>query len=293
MSGRRVALVGCIAALVAAGLLACGLDVVGTYDTTRSGTGDAGGDARARDGEASDAGSELPLLDASSSPDAATALDGGPSPTFCAQQKPGFVYCNDFEKGVVDFPNQRTTGGSIKLDDETTNSVVNHALRVQLEDDNVSRSVYVSTPLTPLSDMTENGYDITYAFSVRSSSLLYAVIGGPFLAVDTGVTGGYPIGAASYDKGTKLDYAQSDSDLNPVAVYWLPGPTWHTAWLRYGKGPGGKPFVQTVIDNVVVGLDRPDQPSFPKLDLRLGAYFTSANKGSFDVWIDDVLVRTF
>lgn len=280
-----------VAPLALAALVACGLDVIGTYGASGGVTAaDAGGDASPGGADEGGASSVLPLVEAGTNADAATALDASPSPGFCAGQTTPFVYCNDFEMLVVGFARQRATGGSIVVDDP--DGTGNHALRVKVDDGEETRNVYVTEPLTRLPEMAENGYDITYAFSVRSSSLGFAVLGGPHLTDDPGTTGGEALGLAVYDDGVRLDYARS-GDL--PSIYWLPGPTWHSAWIRHGKAPfGGDPFVQVVVDGVVVALDRvKKEDDFGALVLRLGGYATSKDKGGLDVLFDDVLVRTF
>lgn len=280
-----------VAPLAFAALVACGLDVIGTYGANGTVTSaDGGGDATTGSAEDGGQSSVLPLVEAGTSPDAATALDASPTPGFCAGQTVPFVYCNDFETLVVGFARQRATGGSIVVDDPDATG--NHALRVKVDDGADTRNVYVTEALTRLPEMAENGYDVTYAFSVRSSSLGFAVLGGPHLADDPGATGGEALGLAVYDDGVRLDYARS-GDL--PSVYWPPGATWHSAWVRHGKAPfGGDPFVQVVIDGVLVGLDRvKKEEDFAALVLRLGGYATSKDQGGLDVLFDDVLVRTF
>lgn len=281
-----------VAPLTLAALVACGLDVVGTYGA--GGTGAAASDAGSEGGPVGDGSggqsNVLPLVDAGTNPDAATALDASPSPGFCAGQTVPFVYCNDFEQLVVGFARQRATGGSIVV--EAPDATGNHALRVKVDDGEDTRNVYVTEALTRLSSMAESGYDVTYAFSVRSSSLGFAVLGGPHLTDDPGATGGEALGLGLYDDGLRLDYARS-GDL--PSIYWPPGVSWHSAWIRHGKAPfGGDPFVQIVIDGVLVALDRvKKEEEFGALVLRLGGYFTSKDQGGLDVLFDDVLVRTF
>jgi hypothetical protein len=275
------------AAAVAIG--ACGLDVVGSLAPGASTDGGASDGERASDGAASDGGpSALPLLDAGTSPDAATALDAGPAPGFCASQPAGWVFCNDFEKSVVGFASQRSTGGSVDL---ASTSGGNQALRVRVNDGEGTRSVYVTEPLTPLGDMVETGFDVTFVFSVRKSSLGYAVLGGPLLAADPGATAGLALGVAAFDDGVRLDMAGNGAF---PSVYWLPGDAWHAAWVRHGKAPVGDPFVQVLVDGVVVAFQRvPKEEDWSALVLRLGGYFTSKDAGSLEVLYDDVLVRTF
>ncbi len=281
---RKAAVVTTAGTIAILSVAACGLDILGTAGPAID-AGDAGEDAQPE----SDAGASpaLPLVDAGSSPDAATVLDAAPAPGFCASQTTPFVYCNDFENAVVGFPNERSTGGAIAVEPFGAN----HALKVNVDQGSAARSVYVSQPLASLGQLTATGYDITFSFSVRSSSLAYAVLGGPFLASGPGVTGGYAMGAAAYDDGFRLDFAQPTPDI--LSVYWLPGDTWHSAWIRYGRAPVGSPFVQLVVDGVFVALDRVQKNDLPTLDLRLGVYATSEDDGAAEVLYDDVLVRTF
>lgn len=276
-----------VAATVPLAAASCGLEVVGTYASREAGA-DVGPRA---DGGAAEPPNELPLIDAGTSPDAATALDAAPAPGFCAKQTPSqVVYCNDFENGTVGFTSTRAIGGAVAVE-SNVDGTTNKALRVRLDQGTGSRSVYATQTLVPIESLTQTGYDMTFAFSVRSSTLAANVLGGPFRTFDPGVTGGSAIGVTAYDDGFRLDYARPTSDF--IAVYWPPGTTWHSAWVRWGKAPRG-PFVQVVIDGVFVAVDRPpEDAALDTLDLRLGAYFTSEDDGAADVYYDDVLVTTF
>lgn len=279
-------------AAAASVICACGLEVIGTF------VPGASGDAGTSDGGAppvgdggGPGGEGLPLLDAGTSPDAASVLDAGPAPGFCAAQPAGWVYCNDFETGVIGFDSnrQRNQGGGIDLETTTGGNL---ALRVRVDDGTAARSVYVTTePLTTLGVMAETGYDTTFVFSVRQSSLAYAVLGGPLLSTGPGVTAGVALGIAAFDDGVRLDLAGKGTF---PSVYWPPGDVWHSAWIRHGKAPFGAPFVQVVVDGIVVALERVEnEASFATLVLRLGGYFTSENEGTLEVLYDNVLVRTF
>ncbi len=272
---------------LAAASSSCGLSVAGTYASPEGG---AGAEPRS-EGGGEDPPAPLPLLDAGTSPDAATALDAAPSAGFCATKTPSqIVYCNDFENGTVGFTSTRAVGGTVNVE-SNVDGTTNKALRVRLDPGTGSRSIYATQTLTPVESLTQTGYDMTFSFSVRSSTLAANVLGGPFRTFDPGVTGGSAIGVTAYDDGFRLDYAKPTSDV--ISVYWPPGTTWHSAWVRWGKATGG-PFVQVVIDGVFVALDRPgEDAALDALDLRLGAYFTSEDEGAADVYYDDVLVTTF
>jgi hypothetical protein len=288
MMSRSSLALSCFATAALA-LAACGLDVIGNYAPGASTAGGATDGGGVLDGAGSDGGNAaLPLLDAGASPDAATVLDAGPAPGFCASQPAGWVYCNDFEKAVVGFASQRSIGGSVDL---ASTSGSNHALRVRVNDGSDTRSVYVTEPLTTLGEMVETGFDVTFDFSVRKSSLAYAVLGGPLLTTEPGATAGLPLGVAAFDDGVRLDMA-GNGDF--PSVYWPAGDAWHSAWIRHGKAPVGDPFVQVLVDGVVVAFQRvPKEQDWSALVLRLGGYFTSKDAGSLEVLYDDVLVRTF
>lgn len=275
---------------------ACGIDVIGTatpptsFDgSVRDGPLPADGSVIiAEDGALVVDASGLPLVDAGGGDG---AVEAGPSVDFCAAQLAiaPYVYCNDFETGTVGFDSSEDDDGDATVDVVTTasGSNPNKALRIELPEESETRSAYVRQPLGKLSQMGEGGYDVSFLFMVRKSSLDYAVLGGPFLAAAAASRTGKAIGAAAYSNGNLLDYAGSNGlPLVPA----LPGDVWHVGYVRYGKSLFG-PFTQVVIDGFTVDVVLVDES--PALDLRLGAYLTSADRGEIEVVFDDVLVRTF
>lgn len=261
------------------------------FGTSTTRPADDGKDAGATGGGGGDAG------DAG---DASAKTDGGGASSFCAQQTSPVAFCDDFE-----LPNTLTTHWDEVLDDDgaivvgvpptatsstsstSAPSTPGHALHVTISSSNGSRQVRLGKKID-----VPKGFkhlDMQFRLLVRENSLDYARVGTLWM---TGSSFFEAEGVSVFAGPAAILDGDADT-ANPR--FKEPPNVWRLAKVSLDEDPIGY-RARTVVDGVVlrdVTFDLNGLEEIPRCDLFFGAFTTSENGATIDLWLDDlVVVRT-
>ena len=256
--------------VLALGVVACGLDAMGTLDPLATNGSDAGSDApTTAEGGTPDASADAPS-------DAAT--DAAPS-TFCAAHGgPNVIHCWDFEGAATSIGtfDSQLTDGTIAV----VTAGGSQAMSVKLGVGTSARAAWVRKAIGVFGAGATT-YEIRFRFAISATTLDYAALGG------FRDSNGSTFGVASYGYGASLDL--SVTSTKATAVTTTAGASWHTAIVELRQA-AVRPKAKVTIDGTVVSDGVWDVGDTPILDLRLGAYYTSGNSGGYEALFDDVLI---
>ncbi len=274
----RIAVVAPLVALAACNALS-GLDEDFVLKTSPTVPDDA---AVTNEGGIADAGADASDAEAA----------GDASATWCPTNA---AWCEDWDERTSAWDRDETTFGTLSV--EAGQGIGgSKALHAHVNDASVSRKV-VRWRALGTSVPTGTRVWLTFAFRIASTSIDYGVIGA--LQANNTNQGRTEYGLALYEgcPGSCLDENNpSEEGLHPFLAQTTYGlDRWHRAEISVERNGGiytgtvkvdGKP----VDTNGFTYWGTPQEPSI--VEVGIGAFFTSADQGTADVYVDEIAAGT-
>ncbi len=245
-----------------------------------------------------DASTEATTSDAPASADGA-AEDGAPpdAPTLVDAAKDALdcdaaniVFCTDFETDASWNASELKNGTvSFELDAGLGNSRAMHA---HIDNVQVSRRAALWKRISAADAKTYAHYDIAFDLRIAQKSVDYAALG--ILAItQQGDLPYYGVAAYTDPPVERFDVIDDTPRIVGDGTGVEDGTgAWHHVYMTYDRQDAGTYAVEIFVDGVSVDKRSPfDFGDAQTAELRIGILFTTADMGTMDLYVDNIVVR--